>query len=256
MPTYLHVTKITTCKTDTGPKWLTTSSWDWFSRATVVLVLTLFMLGNVVGALQGVVHLGSLPIGHSLLHILTRGTTVLFLALAAATAITRLRPVCKAPGIEPRLSALLGSFLMTTLAVVPRPELHPLAIAASSVLVIVGMVLSFLVLRWLGKSFSIMAEARSLVTNGPYKLVRHPLYLCEELAVLGMFIQVISPLALIIVLVHALIQFRRMLNEEKVLHATFPDYKSYSACTSRLIPRFNSMSCSRAIEVERLISRV
>jgi protein-S-isoprenylcysteine O-methyltransferase Ste14 len=100
------------------------------------------------------------------------------------------------------------------------------------------MVVSFLVLRWLGKSFSFLAEARRLVTAGPYGLVRRPLYICEEIAVLGMFIQVISPLALIIVLVHALIQFRRMLNEEKVLQATFPDYKSYAARTPRLIPRF------------------
>jgi protein-S-isoprenylcysteine O-methyltransferase Ste14 len=56
---------------------------------------------------------------------------------------------------------------------------------------------------------------------------------------------VVSPLALIIVLVHALIQFRRMLNEEKVLKATFPEYEHYAARTPRLLP-FTTWSRLRA----------
>jgi protein-S-isoprenylcysteine O-methyltransferase Ste14 len=82
-----------------------------------------------------------------------------------------------------------------------------------------------------------MAEARRLVTKGPYAIVRHPLYICEEIAILGVLIPVISPLAVLIVLVHALLQLRRMLNEEKVLRATFSEYEDYAARTPRLIPR-------------------
>ena len=118
----------------------------------------------------------------------------------------------------------------------PHPHLSDITLAISSALVIVGMSLSFLVLRWLGKSFSIMAEARRLVTGGPYAIVRHPLYICEEIAVIGILIQVISPLAVLIVLAHALLQFRRMLDEEKILRATFYDYDDYAARTPRLIP--------------------
>jgi protein-S-isoprenylcysteine O-methyltransferase Ste14 len=51
-----------------------------------------------------------------------------------------------------------------------------------------------------------------------------------------MFIQVISPLAFVIAVVHAMIQFRRMLNEQKILKATFAEYESYAARTPRLIP--------------------
>jgi protein-S-isoprenylcysteine O-methyltransferase Ste14 len=93
------------------------------------------------------------------------------------------------------------------------------------------------VLRWLGQSFSIMAEARRLITHGPYAIVRHPLYVCEEIALVGMLIQVISPLALLIAAAHGLLQFRRLLNEEKVLRATFPEYERYAAHVPRLIPR-------------------
>jgi protein-S-isoprenylcysteine O-methyltransferase Ste14 len=155
------------------------------AAATSHLVFTLLLLGSVIGALQIALNWEHQPLDRSLLHILARASTALFLALVAATAITRLRPVRKAAGIEPRLSALLGTFLLMSLAVLPRPELPPIALAISGILVIIGMAMSFMVLRWLGKSFSIMAEARNLVTQGPYALVRHPLYICEEIAVLG-----------------------------------------------------------------------
>src|SRR5205807_1307619 len=109
-------------------------------------------------------------------------------------------------------------------------------LAISSGLVIVGTSLAFAVLRWLGKSFSIMAEARRLITSGPYALVRHPLYICEEIALVGVMTQVISPLAILIAVTHGAFQFRRILNEERVLRATFPEYDAYAAHTPLLIP--------------------
>src|SRR5262245_30120000 len=40
----------------------------------------------------------------------------------------------------------------------------------------------------LRKSFSIMAEAREFIRHGPYRWVRHPVYLGESLATIGWFI--------------------------------------------------------------------
>jgi protein-S-isoprenylcysteine O-methyltransferase Ste14 len=157
-------------------------------------------------------------------------------ALAAATTLTRLPPVRKAAGIEPRIAAVLGTFLLTALAMLPRQDLPASALCLSSVLIVTGMLTSFVVLRWLGRAFSIMAEARRLVTHGPYRFVRHPLYVCEELAVIGTFIQVLSPLAGVILIMHAVFQVRRMLNEEAVLRATFPEYGDYARKTPRLLP--------------------
>jgi protein-S-isoprenylcysteine O-methyltransferase Ste14 len=57
--------------------------------------------------------------------------------------------------------------------------------AISTRLLLGGNALAVLVLVQLGRSFSIMAEARRLVTSGVYRWVRHPLYLAEELAVIG-----------------------------------------------------------------------
>jgi protein-S-isoprenylcysteine O-methyltransferase Ste14 len=236
MPTQVYVTNTAERQGESTRVRIDGSVQEWLSRVTVVLVFSLLVFVSVVGALQVALDWEHRPLDRTLLHIAARASNALFLALVAAAAVTRLRPLRKAAGMEPRLSALLGTFLLMSLTLLPRAELPPIALAISSVLVIVGMTTSFIVLRWLGKSFSIMAEARRLVTQGPYALVRHPLYICEEIAVIGMFIQVISPVAFLIIMVHGLLQFRRMLNEEKVLKATFEDYESYAARTPRLIP--------------------
>ena len=213
------------------------TTYDWMARTTVVLVFSFLAILSINGAFQVAANWTDQPLDHKVLTIAARISNALFMALVAATTVTRLRPIRKAGGVQPRISALLGTFLATSLVLLPRAQLSPIWLALSSALVIIGTSLSFAVLRWLGKSFSIMAEARRMVTNGPYALVRHPLYVCEEIALIGILIQVISPAALIIAITHGLLQFQRILNEEKLLRATFPEYEGYAARTPRLIPR-------------------
>ena len=55
----------------------------------------------------------------------------------------------------------------------------PLSIIISSVIIILGMLLSIFALLALGRNVSIIPQARKLVRHGPYRLVRHPLYLGE-----------------------------------------------------------------------------
>ena len=205
---------------------------EWAARAAIVAVFTALAILN----LGAIFHMAPFDGPEKLLAVAARLANFMFLILVAATALTRLSPILKAKGIEPRVSALLGTFLCAGLAALPKTELGPVLSITSTLLIIAGAVLSFIVLRWLGKSFSILAEARRLVTTGPYKVVRHPLYLCEGIALLGVALQVISPLALAITLVIALIQFRRMVNEEIVLNSAFPEYRAYAARTPRVAP--------------------
>jgi protein-S-isoprenylcysteine O-methyltransferase Ste14 len=81
-----------------------------------------------------------------------------------------------------------------------------------------------------------MAEARRLVTTGPYRFVRHPLYLFETVASLGILLQFLSVYAVLVFIGYMLIQLQRMKNEEAVLEKTFPEYKDYRAKTARVIP--------------------
>jgi protein-S-isoprenylcysteine O-methyltransferase Ste14 len=212
---------------------LTVNPWlDWAARAAIVIVFVAFAFVGVAGIPR------HLPVDsiHKVLMVAASVANVMFVSLVASTALTRLAPIRKARGIEPRISALLGSFLCIALVFLPKADLGPILSVTSTVLIVTGASLSFAVLRWLGKSFSILAEARRLVTEGPYRFVRHPLYVCEGIATLGVMLQVISPVAVLIVIGAWTIQYRRMINEEKILSAAFPEYRAYAAGTPLVIP--------------------
>jgi protein-S-isoprenylcysteine O-methyltransferase Ste14 len=216
---------------------LGSSLYDWTMRLMLASVYALACFINA-SALTHIIaeakHHGSFV--SNALNIAAAGASALFVALAAATILARLPPIRKSEGIAPRIAAIVGTYLAFALALLPRADLPPVILAISLFLVMAGMVTSFAVLRWLGRAFSIMPEARQLVRHGPYRLIRHPLYFCEEIAVIGVFIQVISPLAVAILVVQIVFQCQRMLNEERVLAATFSDYEDYARRTPRLIP--------------------
>jgi protein-S-isoprenylcysteine O-methyltransferase Ste14 len=105
---------------------------------------------------------------------------------------------------------------------------------AATLLILIGSVASVFVLTHLGRSFSVMAEVRRLVTSRVYRFVRHPLYLAEELAVIGIFMQFCSLSTALLLITQIAFQLLRIHNEETVLAETFPEYAAYKAKTARL----------------------
>jgi protein-S-isoprenylcysteine O-methyltransferase Ste14 len=169
--------------------------------------------------------------------LLSKTCLFLFFITIAFVTMVRARPVKKSDGMLPRLSAMLGTYLLYGLAFLPAQE--QLATGwhlLSSLLLIVGNTLSLAILLRLGRSFSVMPEARRLVTSGPYRIIRHPLYGAELIAMIGAFIQFASLPAATLLAAQIFFQVQRMRNEEKVLESAFPDYAAYKVTTSRLIP--------------------
>ena len=173
---------------------------------------------------------------HFMFALSARISMVVFLGLLIFFHLIRSRPVNKATGWEPKISALLGLTLGNVLLLLDRSNSSPILDLVSTTLLLTGNYLCVVVLLHLGRSISIMAEARKLVTSGPYQLVRHPLYLAEQIAIIGIFLQFLSWQAALVILVHFVFQIRRMLNEECVLSDTFAEYREYAARTARLIP--------------------
>ena len=170
------------------------------------------------------------------INIAMRVSSIAFLILLAIMTVVRRRATGKARGVEPRISALAGTFLISAVALFPRRELSVGGEIAATTLILLGTALAVYVLTQLGRSFSVMAEARQLVTSGVYRIVRHPLYVAEEIAAIGLVIQFASYQTLLLLAVHAGFQLRRMRNEEAILIGTFPEYGAYKEKTARLIP--------------------
>jgi protein-S-isoprenylcysteine O-methyltransferase Ste14 len=160
-----------------------------------------------------------------------------FAALVIFMTFVRLRPISTLQGWEPRFSAFMGTFLTCLLPLMPQTDVPDAIQVVSIMLVTLGFSMAVWVVRWLGRSLSVTAQARKLVRQGPYALVRHPLYLAEEVAIIGLILSHISPEAMLLGAIHWCFQLRRMANEERLLRATFLEYESYAASVPMLIPR-------------------
>jgi protein-S-isoprenylcysteine O-methyltransferase Ste14 len=204
---------------------------DMAGRAALVMIFGVLATAKLI-AIAGLLRMAKIE----WLELATQIANLAFVLLVVCMAIIRVKPLRGSDGWEARLSALAGSSLPLLLLALPVADLGSGLRMASLSLIAVGWVLSVYVLIWLGRSFSVMPQARRLVTSGPYGIVRHPLYLAEEIAVLGVTGLYVSPAALAIVAVHWFFQLRRMANEEKVLLATFRNYSVYAETTPKFFP--------------------
>jgi protein-S-isoprenylcysteine O-methyltransferase Ste14 len=168
--------------------------------------------------------------------LLSQGCIFVFYTIIFCIIILRPEPVSRAKGVRPALLALAGSYGPWLIPLLPRGPQLPVLAVASTVILLVSAGLMVYPLTTLGKSFSMMPQARKLVTRGPYAVVRHPLYLIEEAAIAGVLLQYAWYAALPFLAVHFALQIRRMQLEEKVLRKAFPEYAAYAKRTPRLIP--------------------
>ena len=97
---------------------------------------------------------------------------------------------------------------------------------------VLGLALWVLARLQIGKSFSVSAQARKLVTTGLYSKFRHPIYYFAGVAFSGLFIAWGRLYPFLIFLVMYSVQILRMKKEEAVLKQAFGDeYRRYRAST-------------------------
>ena len=168
---------------------------------------------------------------------LARVSQWMFIAVLAVLPLFRHRPIAKSTAVLPRLAALITVCIPPFCLLLDRapPNLWCNLFAMTAGLS--ASVLGVLTLSFLGRSFSVMPEARRLVTTGPYSVVRHPLYLFELLGVVGIFLQVRSLAGACLLALIVALQIARAGWEEAVLDRAIPEFAAYRLRVPFLIPR-------------------
>jgi protein-S-isoprenylcysteine O-methyltransferase Ste14 len=122
------------------------------------------------------------------------------------------------------------------------PSVRPLwaagerAAEVQAVLGLVGMAIALPAMAHLRRAFSLTPQVRGLITTGPYRVVRHPLYLGEALNVIGIMVAVGSLTVLLVAAIVVAGEVARATLEERLLRRSFPQYDRTFAGVAHLIP--------------------
>jgi protein-S-isoprenylcysteine O-methyltransferase Ste14 len=136
----------------------------------------------------------------------------------------------------PAAAALVATFNLLFIELDRGDPLLPAEICVP--LQAVGIALQLVSKAFLGRAFDLFPANRGIVTRGPYRLVRHPIYLGYFLNHVGFLLSSFTVLNAAIYTAVYLVQGFRMIEEEKVLRGD-PEYADYMARVRfRFLPPF------------------
>ena len=159
-----------------------------------------------------------------------------FYALAIWCYLRRGPAVATSDSVTAHVAAIAATWLPIAVPWEPGAPPGEGRQALSDVLLICGTAWAAWSLRYLGRNVSVLAQARDVVARGPYRWVRHPLYVGEIVSSLGLAIAVNSYAAVALWLVLCGLQAYRAVREEQVLLQALPAYRDYRSRTAALLP--------------------
>ena len=165
-------------------------------------------------------------------------STLTMLFYVAITVIIPIRkPMLRqARGLSGLVLPIVVMFAFVTVGVnEPRHIAAPLTVLATALLIL-GVSFMLYAIRHLGRHFDLAPNVRGLVTAGPYRFVRHPLYAGEIITLTGVMLRSLTPLAIVAFVIAVSFQLWRARIEERALTTVFPEYADYARVTPMLIP--------------------
>src|SRR5207302_2233061 len=172
------------------------------------------------------------------MYLLNRVLTIAFFAFLLGIYTIRRKAVAHDHNPVAVGVALVGSFILYGIFLIPGQSRSTdiSVLAASDMLLACGMIWALYSLTYLRNRFSIVPEARGLVTTGPYHFVRHPIYLGEIIAGFGLVLPTVLSLHLLVFGIFLGAQVARTYFEERMMRTVYPTYEAYARRTRRLIP--------------------
>jgi protein-S-isoprenylcysteine O-methyltransferase Ste14 len=120
------------------------------------------------------------------------------------------------------------------------PTVNPIIGAIGALLTIIGVTIAIWARLYLGTNWGMpmtLKENRELVTGGPYKYIRHPIYAGMMLAMTGAVLALGLWWLFTVFVVYFLYFIYSATSEEKILAKEFPhEYPAYRKRTQMLIP--------------------
>jgi protein-S-isoprenylcysteine O-methyltransferase Ste14 len=164
-----------------------------------------------------------------LLLLITEGITLGLVLFARRAVIRDLSPIAVAASTYAAFYFVL--FRFDTLRLIPE--------WAGATLQVAGLAWQIASKVTLGRAFGVLPAARGLVTGGPYRVVRHPIYLGYLVSHVGFLLSNFSFYNLAVLATLYVAQIVRMRREETMLEADDPagEYQAYrTRVRYRLIP--------------------
>lgn len=163
-----------------------------------------------------------------LLLLLTEGYTLMLVLLARRAQLRDMSPLTIA-------ATMYAAFFFVMLD--PRDTHRLIPETAGVLLQVMGTGWQFTSKFFLGRSFGLLPAQRGLVLNGPYRLVRHPIYLGYLIGHIGFLLVNFSWRNMAVLALLYAAQVHRILREEAVLAANNAEYRAYQQRVRwRLLP--------------------
>jgi protein-S-isoprenylcysteine O-methyltransferase Ste14 len=159
-----------------------------------------------------------------------------FYALLIWCYLRRAPAVATSDSLTAHVAAITATWLPFVLPLLHGRPPGPARQVLSDVLIMCGMSYAVWSLRFLDRNVSVLAQARDVVDRGPYRWVRHPLYVGEIVSSLGIALAANSYTAIGLWLALCGLQAYRALREEQVLLRALPAYRAYRSRTAALLP--------------------
>jgi protein-S-isoprenylcysteine O-methyltransferase Ste14 len=203
-------------------------------RIAVVVLFALSMLSAVGKAWITVT--SALPVHQAAMQLAMCVTTAAFCALVVAAYLRRGEASATDGDLGIWLAAPLATCLPLVIPVLPADSAGTARSVLAFVLILSGSAWSLWAIRHLSTCLSVVPQARRLVDTGPYRLVRHPLYLGELVAVAGFAVRGGHWLHVVVLLTLLALQLYRAIREEALLGEQIEGYAYYAARTWRIVP--------------------